>query len=79
MGGAVVDGSPRDIRWEECVQNPLIFMHFHGVSLGNQHEMWSKQHNGKVRSLSHRQILSVEIPVYFIRKVLKITVLMGFS
>jgi hypothetical protein len=24
-------------------------MRFHGVSLGNQHEMWSKQHNGKVR------------------------------
>jgi len=28
---------------------PLIFMHFHGVSLGDQHEIWSKQHNGKVR------------------------------
>ena len=26
-------------------------MHFHGVSLGNQHEMWSKPHNGKVRIL----------------------------
>src|SRR5262249_3650987 len=24
-------------------------MHFHRVSLGNQHEIWSKQHNGKVR------------------------------
>jgi predicted helicase len=24
-------------------------MHFHGVSFGSQHEMWSKQHNGKVR------------------------------
>jgi hypothetical protein len=23
-------------------------MRFHGVFLGNQHEMWSKQHNGKV-------------------------------
>ena len=33
--------------WQD--QKPLIFMHFHGVSLGNQHEMWSKQHNGKVR------------------------------
>ena len=31
---------------------PLSFMHFHAVLLGNQHEMWSKQHNGKVsRSL----------------------------
>jgi len=29
---------------------PLIFMHFHGVSLGDQHEIWSKQHNGKVRT-----------------------------
>jgi len=27
----------------------LIFMCFHGVFLGNQHEIWSKQHNGKVR------------------------------
>src|SRR5215217_7743181 len=26
-------------------------MRFHGVFLGAQHEMWSKQHNGKVRSL----------------------------
>src|SRR5712691_6264117 len=24
-------------------------MRFHGVFLGNQHEIWSKQHNGKVR------------------------------
>jgi len=24
-------------------------MHFHRVSFGSQHEMWSKQHNGKVR------------------------------
>ena len=28
---------------------PLIFMQFHGVSLGDQHEIWSKQHNAKVR------------------------------
>jgi DDE superfamily endonuclease len=26
-------------------------MRFHGVFLGNQHEIWSKQHNGKVRFL----------------------------
>jgi hypothetical protein len=26
-----------------------MFMRFHGVFLGCQHEMWSKQHNGKVR------------------------------
>ena len=24
-------------------------MRFHGVFLGSQHEIWSKQHNGKVR------------------------------
>jgi hypothetical protein len=29
-------------------QNPLIFMHFHAVLFGKQHESWSKQHNGKV-------------------------------
>jgi hypothetical protein len=29
----------------------LMFMHFHEVFLGNQHAMWSKQHNGKVRLL----------------------------
>ena len=48
MGGALVRGSPRDIKWGERVQKPLIFMHFHAVSLGKQHEIWSKQHNGKV-------------------------------
>ena len=26
-------------------------MHFHEVFLGSQHEMWSKQHNGKVSLL----------------------------
>jgi hypothetical protein len=26
-------------------------MHFHGVVLGSQHEIWSKQHNGKVRGI----------------------------
>src|SRR4029453_16454626 len=31
----------------EC-RKPLIFMHFHEVFLGSQHEVWSKQHNGKV-------------------------------
>jgi hypothetical protein len=48
MGCALVRGSPWDIRWGEWVQKPLIFMHFHEVFLGNQHEIWSKQHNGKV-------------------------------
>ena len=49
MGCALVRGPPRDIRWGEWVQKPLNFMCFHGVFLGNQHEIWSKQHNGKVR------------------------------
>jgi transposase len=29
-------------------------MHFHGVSFGSQHEIWSKQHNGKVSVLRKR-------------------------
>src|SRR4029434_3236550 len=48
---ALVHGSPRAIRWGEWAQKPLIFMHFHGTFLGSQHEMWSKQHNGKVSLL----------------------------
>ena len=31
--------------------NTLIFMHFHVVLFGNQHEISSKQHNGKVKFL----------------------------
>jgi hypothetical protein len=27
----------------------IDFIHFHGVFLRSQHEMWSKQHNRKVR------------------------------
>jgi hypothetical protein len=27
---------------------PLILIRFHAVLFGNQHEIWSKQHNGKV-------------------------------
>jgi hypothetical protein len=27
---------------------PLIFTRFHAVLFGNQHEIWSKPHNGKV-------------------------------
>ena len=30
MGCALVGGSPRDIKWGEWVQKPLIFMRFHG-------------------------------------------------
>jgi hypothetical protein len=40
-----------DVRRGWYGQKPLIFMHFHGVFLGSQHEIWSKQHNGKVSTL----------------------------
>jgi glyoxylase-like metal-dependent hydrolase (beta-lactamase superfamily II) len=33
-------------------------MHFHGAFLGSQHEIWSKQHNGKVSDI--RQASSPE-------------------
>ena len=33
--------------WSKAID----FMRFHGVLLGCQHEIWSKQHNGKVRKL----------------------------
>jgi hypothetical protein len=49
---ALVRDSTRDIRWGEWVQNPLMFMHFHGVFLGSQHEIWSKPPNGKVSKFS---------------------------
>jgi hypothetical protein len=49
MGCALVRGSTREVRRGWYGQKPLIFMHFHGVFLGSQHEIWSKQHNGKVR------------------------------
>jgi hypothetical protein len=41
------------------VQKPLIFMRFHGVFLGRQHEMWSKQHNGKVSYLQSQILLAL--------------------
>jgi hypothetical protein len=49
MGCALVRGSARGVKRGWQGQKPLIFMHFHGVSFGSQHEIWSKQHNGKVR------------------------------
>jgi LPXTG-motif cell wall-anchored protein len=45
---------PREIRWGEWISKPSIFMRFHGVFLGNQHAMWSKQHNGKVSNARYR-------------------------
>src|SRR4051812_46958273 len=45
---ALVRGFPREVRRGWQSQKPLIFMHFHEVFLGSQHEIWSKQHNGKV-------------------------------
>jgi choline dehydrogenase-like flavoprotein len=52
MGSALVRSSSRDSRKVKKAQKPLIFMRFHGVFLGRQHEIWSKQHNGKVRDLA---------------------------
>jgi hypothetical protein len=57
MGSALVRSSSRDSRKVKKAQKPLIFMRFHGVFLGRQHEIWSKQHNGKVRTIRH--------PAYF--------------
>src|SRR3954451_7060277 len=48
---ALVRGFPREVRRGWQSQKPLIFMHFHEVFLGSQHEIWSKQHNGKVRNV----------------------------
>ena len=49
---ALVRGSAREVRRRWHGQKPLIFMHFHEVFLGSQHEIWSKQHNGKVSILT---------------------------
>src|SRR5678815_5879257 len=38
-------------RWRG--QKPLIFMRFHEVFHGSQHEIWPKQHNGKVSQVEH--------------------------
>src|SRR4029450_3533295 len=46
---ALVHGSIREVRRGWQSPKSLIFMHFHGVFLGSQHEIWSKQHNGKLR------------------------------
>jgi len=42
--------APQGIAGEVAGSKPLICMRFHGVFLGNQHEIWSKRHNGKVTS-----------------------------
>src|SRR5262252_698618 len=48
---ALVYGSTREVRRGYHGQKSLIFMHFHEVFLGSQHEIWSEQHNGKVRNI----------------------------
>jgi hypothetical protein len=58
MGSALVRSSSRDSRKVKKAQKPLIFMRFHGVFLGRQHEIWSKQHNGKV---SHFKFLLIGV------------------
>jgi hypothetical protein len=47
----LVRGSIREVRRGWYGRKALIFMHFHEVFLGSQHEIWSKQHNGKVSRL----------------------------
>ena len=54
---ALVRASTRDSRRKWHGQKPLIFMRFHEVLLGCQHEIWSKQHNGKVSQHSIRHVL----------------------
>src|SRR4030095_7183502 len=51
MACALVRGSTGDVSRGWYGQKSLIFMHLHGVCLGSEHEMWSKQHNGKVRMI----------------------------
>src|SRR5216683_3510170 len=57
---ALVRGSTRDNRRRWRGQKPLIFMRFHGVFLGSQHEIWPKQHNGKV-SFFHTALVAIRI------------------
>jgi hypothetical protein len=38
IGYALVPDSPKEIRLGERIQKALIFMRFHGVFLGSQHE-----------------------------------------
>ena len=54
---ALVRSSPRAIGGDGTFKNPLIFMRFHGVFLGSQHEIRSKRHNGKVRYVPRLAIL----------------------
>jgi hypothetical protein len=35
----------------------IDFHAFHGVFFGNQHDIWSKQHNGKVRGIQYSRVL----------------------
>jgi hypothetical protein len=42
---------------------PLIFMCFHAVLFGNQHEIWPKQHTGKVRLLMRSSISGEDNPI----------------
>ena len=51
MVGALVRGFTQDSRQGEGSPKPWMCRCFHGVLLGNQHAMWSKQHNGKVSSI----------------------------
>src|SRR2546426_10846993 len=69
-------GSRRGVRRKWQGQKPLIFMRFHGVSLGNQHKIWSKQHNGKVsffRRLHVRECQLDELWTFMAKKEARVT------
>src|SRR5678816_3974487 len=50
----------RDNRRRWRGQKPLIFMRFHEVFHGSQHEIWPKQHNGKVRDVKAQRTYAIK-------------------
>src|SRR5215208_380859 len=51
---------PKDSRRRWSGPKLLIFMYFHGVFLGRPHEMWSKQHNGKVSMITLQRHMNID-------------------
>jgi hypothetical protein len=47
---------PKGYQGEAEGAKPLIFTHFHEVFFGSQHEIWSKQHNGKVSPRTLKEV-----------------------
>jgi hypothetical protein len=65
MGGALVRGSSKAFGRLWPGQNLLIFKRFHVVLFRKQHEMWSKQHNGKVSTDGSAPIAFTPFPIDF--------------